>query len=59
MSDSNPFSPWWYYEMGKDAAKHPNQEVSTWAFIVIKICFILSLIIFAGLVLFCIWLFAS
>lgn len=58
MSGS-PFSPWWYYEMGKDDAKHPNQEISTGAFVVIVICFILSLILFGGLIAACVWYFTS
>lgn len=44
MKNSNPFTPWWYYEMSKDGIKHPNCEVSNGALVVIVICFILSLI---------------
>lgn len=56
---NSPFDPWRYYEMGKDAAKHPNREVSNGAFIVIVICFILSLLLAGGLVVICVWYFTS
>lgn len=45
--------------MGKDAAKHPNREVSNGAFAVIVICFILSLLLVSGLVAICVWYFTS
>ena len=59
MKNSNPFTPWWYYEMSKDSIKHPNCEVSNGAFVVIVICFILSLIFFGGLIVACVWYFTS
>lgn len=39
MSDNNPFTPWWYYEMGQMSAEHSSaphkkpttsQKVSKW-----------------------------
>lgn len=59
MSNNSPFDPYWLYEMGKDATKHPNREVSNGAFAVIVVCFIISLILFGGFVAICIWYFAS
>lgn len=55
MSNNSPFDPWWYYEMGKDAAKHPKQEVSNGAFAVVVICFVLSLVLLGGMIAFFIW----
>ena len=45
--------------MGKDAAKHPKREISNGAFVVIVICFILSLLLFGSFVAICVWYFAS
>lgn len=59
MSSNSPFDPYWLYEMGKDAAKHPNREVSNGAFAVIVVCFILSLILFGVFVAICVWYFTS
>lgn len=56
---TSPFDPYWLYEMGKDAAKHPNREVSNGAFAVIVVCFILSLILFGVFVAICVWYFTS
>lgn len=59
MSNSSPFDPYWSYEMGKDAAKHPNREVSNGAFALVAICFIISLILVGGLVALLVWLLTS
>ncbi len=59
MTNKQPFDPWWYYEMGKDAAKHPNREVSNGTCAVIVVCFILSLLLFSGFVAICVWYFTS
>lgn len=58
MSHS-PFDPYWLYEMSKDTAKHPKQEISNGAFVVIVICFILALLLLGGLVAICVWYFTS
>lgn len=59
MSSNSPFDPYWLYEIGKDATKHPNREVSNGAFAVIVVCFILALLLFGGFVAICIWYFTS
>lgn len=59
MTANSPFTPQWYYEMGKDAAKRPKQEVNDGAFAVIAICFILSLVLIGGVIAVCVWYFAS
>ncbi len=59
MTNNQPFDPRWYYELGKDAAKHPNQKVSNGAFAVIVICFIISLILVGGVIALLVWSFAS
>ncbi len=45
--------------MGKDDAKHPNRKISNGAFVIIVICFILSLILFGGFIAACVWYFTS
>lgn len=59
MSNNNPFSPWWYYEMDKDAAKNPKREVSNGAFAVVVICFVISLILVGGVIVLFVWLLTS
>ncbi len=59
MSNNSPFDPYWLYEMGKDAAKHPNREVSNGAFAVVVICFVISLILVGGVIALFVWLFTS
>lgn len=56
---SNPFLPWWYYEMGKDAAKHPNREISNWAFVGLMVILIIALILFGIFVAVCVWYFTT
>lgn len=56
---TSPFNSWWLYEMGKDAAKRPNREVSNGAFAVVVVCFVLSLILFGVFVAICVWYFTS
>lgn len=59
MSDNSPLGPYWLCEMGKDAAKHPNREVSNGASAVVVICFIISLILVGGMIALFAWLFTS
>ncbi len=59
MTNKQLFDPWWYYEMGKDAAKHPKREISNGAFVVVVICFIISLILTGGVIALLVWSFAS
>lgn len=56
---SRPFEPQWYYEMGKDAAKHPEREMSNGAFAMLVFCFIIALALFGGAVALLVWAFAS
>lgn len=56
---SSPFDPYWLYEMGKNAAKRPNREVSNGAFVVVVICFIISLVLVGGVIALFVWLFTS
>jgi len=37
---------WWYYMMGQESAKRPNHKISTGAFVIILVCFIVSLVLF-------------
>lgn len=59
MTNNSPFSPWWYYEMGKDAAKHSNQNVSNESFAVLMICLIVGLILFGIGVAVCVCIFTT
>ncbi len=43
MSKDDSWDPRWYYEMGKDAAKRPNQKISNGAFAILVICLVLVL----------------
>lgn len=56
---NNPFIPWWYYEVGKDAAKHPNQKVSNGAFAMLVICLIIGLVLFGIGVAVCVCIFTT
>lgn len=56
---SNPFSPWWYYEMGKDAAKHPEQKIGNGALAILVICFMVALALFGGVVALLAWAFVG
>lgn len=53
------FDSWWYYEIGKDAAKHPNQKISNVAFAMLMTCLIVGLILFGIAVAVCVCIFTT
>ncbi len=59
MTNDSPFSPWWYYEMGKDAAKHPHQKIGNGAFAMLVFCLIIGLILFGIGVAVCVCIFTT
>jgi len=59
MTNNNPFSPWWYYEMGKDTTKQPNQKISNGAFAMLMICLVVGLILFGIAVAVCVCIFTT
>lgn len=50
---------WWYYEMGKDVAKHPNREISNWAFVGLMVILIIALILFGIFIAVCVCIFTT
>lgn len=52
---NNPFSPWWYYQMGQSNPKKPNQTVSVGNLTLAVIIAIISLIMLGALVATLIW----
>lgn len=59
MSKDDSWDPRWYYEMGKDAAKHPNREISNGAFAGLMVCLIVGLILFGIFVAVCVCIFTT
>lgn len=59
MANNSPFSSWWYYEMGKDATKHPDQKFSNGAFAALMVCLIIGLVLFGIGVAVCVCIFTT